>query len=129
MAYRLCLEEKYTRVNKLSECLNVRPSSVSKMISRLVELGYLEYDSFDSIRLTGKGRTTGAYLLKRHNIIECFFALVGSANPLEETELVEHMLCASTVLKIQALLTFFAENPDSDQLFKSFRDTAAFPEV
>ncbi|MBA4700140.1 MAG: DtxR family transcriptional regulator [Ruminococcus sp.] len=129
MAYRLCLEESYTRVNKLSECLNVRPSSVSKMVSRLVKLGYLEYDRLDSILLTEEGRITGAYLLERHNIIEHFFALAGSSNPLEETELVEHMLSSSTVLRIQTLLKFFEENPDIHRRFKSFRDRTVFPET
>lgn len=129
MTYRLCIEEKYTRINRLSEYLHVRPSSASKMVSRLVELGYLEYDSLGSILLTGKGRKVGAYLLERHNIMERFFTLVGSANCLEETELVEHMLCPSTVLKIKALMEFFAQNPDIVQQFKSFADNVTFSEI
>lgn len=129
MTYRLCLEGHYTRINKLSERLNVRPPSASKMISRLMKLGYLEYDSLDSIMLTEEGRKAGAYLLERHNIIERFLSLVGSANPLEETELVEHMLCTCTVLKIQALLEFFAQNPDIEKQLESFRNTVVSSEV
>ena len=124
MAYRLCIEEGYTRINKLSESLNVRPSSASKMVSRLSELGFLEYDRLDSIRLTEEGKATGAYLLERHHIMERFFSLVGSSNPLEETELVEHMLCSSTVFKIQAMLEFFAKNPDIIQQLRPFIDLA-----
>lgn len=127
MVYRLCLEEKYTRVSKLSERLHVRPSSASKMILKLVELGYLKYDSYESILLTEAGRTTGAYLLERHNIIERFFLLLGSDNPLEETELVEHVLGASTVLKIEALLSFM-QNPDIHKQYKSLRNTVISPE-
>lgn len=122
MAYRLCIKESYTRINKLSECLNVRPSSTSKMVSRLVELGYLKYDNHTGILLTDKGKKTGEYLLERHNILEYFFTFIGSSNPLEETELVEHMLCPSTVYKIQSLLDFFASNPDVSKKFKSFRN-------
>ncbi|MGC6175080.1 metal-dependent transcriptional regulator [Lacrimispora sp. 38-1] len=129
MAYRLCLEENYTRVNKLSERLHVRPSSASKMVARLVGLGYLEYDSFESILLTGEGRTAGAYLLERHNTVERFFIMVGSPNPLEEAELVEHTLSTLTVLEIKALLEFFTQNPDIEKQFKKFRDTVVFPEI
>lgn len=129
MAYRLCLEENYIRINKLSDSLHVRPSSTSKMVSRLVELGFLEYDSLDRILLTEEGKRTGAYLLERHHIMERFFTLVGSSNSLEETELVEHMLCSSTVLKIQALLEFFAQNPAISQQLKLFLNTATFPEA
>jgi len=120
MVYRLCLEENYTRINKLSANLHVRPSSASKMISKLVELGYLEYDSLDSILLTAEGRTSGAYLLERHHIMERFFTLIGSENPLEETELVEHMLCSSSVLRIQAMLDFFVQNANIEKQLKSF---------
>lgn len=128
MAYRLCREKEYTRINKLSESLHVRPSSASKMVSRLAQLGYLEYDSHERILLTEEGRTTGAYLLERHHIMEKFFTLLGSENPLEETELAEHILYSSTVLRIQALLEFFAQNPAVNQQFKSYIDSAVFLE-
>lgn len=120
MVYRLCREENYTRINKLSERLNVKPSSASKMVARLVELGLLTYDRLDSIRLTEEGTVTGAYLLKRHHIVEQFLSLIGSPNPLEETELVEHVLCSSTVFRIQALLKFFQQSEDIRQRLKAF---------
>jgi len=123
MVYRLCLEDKYTRINKLSKSLHVRPSSASKMVSKLVELGFLEYDNLDCIRLTEKGNSTGAYLLERHRIVERFFSLIGSSNPLKEAELVEHMLCPSTVFKIQALIDFFEQNQELLQMFYSFIDS------
>ncbi|MGF7143904.1 Mn-dependent DtxR family transcriptional regulator [Anaerotaenia torta] len=128
MVYRLCIEENYTRINKLSDRLHVRPSSASKMVSRLVGLGYLEYDSFDSILLTNKGRAAGFYLLERHNIIERFFLMLGSPHPLEETELIEHTLSPMTVLEIKALLDFFTQNSDIERQFKAFRDSVVFPE-
>jgi Mn-dependent DtxR family transcriptional regulator len=90
-------------------------------------VGYLKYDSYESILLTEAGRTTGAYLLERHNIIERFFLLLGSDNPLVETELVEHVLSASTVLKIEALLSFM-QNPDIHKQYKSLRDAVISPE-
>ncbi|RFZ76984.1 DtxR family transcriptional regulator [Lacrimispora amygdalina] len=128
MTYRLCLEEDYTRINKLSEKLNVRPPSASKMVSKLVELDFLKYNNLDNILLTTEGRITGAYLLERHNIIESFFTLVGSANALEETELVEHTLGSATVFRIKRLLEFFTQNPSVNQEFQSFMDLSAFPE-
>ncbi len=124
MVYRLCLEENYTRINKLSENLHVMPSSASKMVARLVDLNYLNYDSLGSILLTEEGKVTGGYLLKRHQILEHFFTLIGSINPLEETELVEHMLCSSSVFRIQAMLEFFAQNPDIHQQLTSFLNSS-----
>lgn len=123
MVYRLCMFDKYTRINKLSQSLHVRPSSASKMVSKLVEFGFLEYDNLDCIRLTKKGDTAGSYLLERHHIMERFFTMIRSDNPLKETELVEHMLCPSTVFRIQALLDFLEQHQEFQQKFQSYMDS------
>ena len=128
MAYRLCLEESCIRINKLSERLHVRPPSASKMVSKLVQLGYLRYDRFENILLTDEGRVTGCYLLERHNTLEHFFIMLKSQRPLEEAEMVEHMLGDLTVLEIKVLMEFFIQNPDIEKQFKSFRDMVIFPE-
>lgn len=120
MAYRLCLQYSYARINKLSELLHVRPSSASKMISKLALLGYLEYDRYEIILLTQKGQETGAYLLKRHDIVESFLKLIGCQNPLEETELIEHSLSAATVLALGGLLEYFQSDSDAMSCFNSY---------
>jgi DtxR family transcriptional regulator, manganese transport regulator len=110
MVCRQCRENGYTRVNRISELLNVRPSSASKMIARLVKLGYLKYDLYDSILLEEKGEQEGAYLLYRHNTVEQFLRLIGNDDPLKEVELIEHALNVSTVEQVSNLLDFFTEN-------------------
>lgn len=121
MAYRLCMTENYTRVGRLSEKLHVKPSSASKMVYRLVEMGYLAYDQYDSIYLTKKGKEKGAYLLKRHDTIEEFLKMIGNTNPLVEVELVEHSLSRATIDKIEQLLDFFEANPDIVERYGNFK--------
>lgn len=125
MAYRLCMENDYARVGQLSEYLNVKASSTSKMISKLTELGYLKYDRYEIIQLTEHGRKLGEYLLKRHETVETFLKLVGSLNPLEETELIEHTLSTSTVSAIDILNAFF-EDEEVRQKYISFKEQAAY---
>lgn len=121
MTYRLCLQNNYTRVGKLSELLNVKPPSASKMISKLAYLGYLKYDRYDIIQLTELGSKTGAYLLKRHESVEEFLRLIGNANPLEETELIEHSLSAATLEDLNDLLAFFQINTAVQVSFNDFK--------
>jgi len=121
MAYRLCTENDYTRVVKLSELLNVRPSSASKMIFKLAGLGYLKYDRYEIIQLTENGREMGEYLLKRHETVESFLILIGSSNALEETELIEHSLSFSTVSDLITLLKFFETDSAAWNSFNSFK--------
>lgn len=121
MIYRLCIQDGYTRVGKLSMKLNVRPSSVSKMAHRLISLGLLSYDNCDSIRLTDKGKTIGNYLIERHKTIEEFLSLLGNSAPLEETELIEHSVTPETVIRIKTLLEFFQSDESLKKSFISFQ--------
>ncbi|MEA4899697.1 metal-dependent transcriptional regulator [Bacillota bacterium Meth-B3] len=124
MVFRLSLECGYARVGRLSEMLHVKPSSTSKMIFRLVDLGYLEYDRYDSILLTEKGKEKGAYLLKRHDIVERFLGFIGNPNPLKEAELVEHSLEKDTTFRLRTLLEFFSQDDEARKRYEAFRAKA-----
>lgn len=121
MTYRLCLESNYARIGKLSELLNVKPPSTSKMISKLAYLGYLKYDRYDIIQLTELGWEVGAYLLRRHEIVENFLRLIGNADPLKETELIEHSLSSSTLDELAELLAFFSSDTSALDRYLDFR--------
>lgn len=126
MTYRLCLHNNYARVGKLSELLNVKPPSASKMISKLSYLGYLKYDRYDIIQLTELGWDVGAYLLKRHETVENFLRFIGNANPLEETELIEHSLSPDTVDGLRELMEFVQTDAYIEKSFHSFRQRAGY---
>ena len=120
MVYRLCLTGRYTRIGKLSEALHVHPSSASKMVMKLCEKGFVEYDKYEIILPTEKGKDAGAYLMRRHQTIERFLALLGSGEPLVETELIEHVVSAGTVCLINTLLAFFEGNPQARRELERF---------
>jgi Mn-dependent DtxR family transcriptional regulator len=106
MVYRLCKEHDFARVGQLAGLLNVKAPSASKMIVKLSALGYLKYDRYELIQLTERGQSMGEYLLKRHETLEDFLTLIGSPDPLEETELIEHSLSLATVTNLSVLMKF-----------------------
>lgn len=121
MIFRLCSKEGYTRVGKLAELLHVKPSSASKMMMKLTEMGYLKYDRYEIILLTESGRKAGEYLLDRHNTVEQFLILTGSGDALEETELIEHSLSKKTVSSLKTFLQFFETDKESRKRFEEFK--------
>ena len=125
MIYRLCEKAGYARVGRLSGLLHVKPSSASKMIMKLSQMGFLKYDRYEIILLTDSGRAAGAYLLERHNTVEHFLLLVGSSDSLEETELIEHSLSAATVARLNTLLEFFQSDPEAKKRFAEFKSNSA----
>lgn len=124
MIYRFCCKDGYTRVGKLSEGLHVKPSSASKMIFKLADMGYIKYDRYEIVQLTDIGKENGAYLLLRHNIVEEFLQFIGSENALEETELIEHSLSPSTIKSVHTLLEFFKSNDQTVKDYQQYNEKA-----
>lgn len=113
MVYRCYLNEKYVRVTKVAQMLNVRDSSVSKMMKKLGDMSLIKYEKYELITLTDKGLILGKYLLERHNIIEEFLKnLGGSEETLKETELIEHVVSKDTVQCLKSLNEFLKCNPE-----------------
>ena len=121
MIYRNSLVEGYMRINTISELLNVAAPSATKMIQKLTKLGLLDYKKYGIIFLTENGKEIGKFLLERHNIIEIFLRNLGvKEDVLVETELIEHNLSATTLLKINLFNKFLIQNPQIAKKYHEF---------
>lgn len=122
MIYRNSLEDGYTRINNLSECLNVQAPSATKMVQKLSKHGLVDYEKYGVIKLTDKGKNMGQFLLNRHNTIETFFKLIGlNENILINIELIEHNITIDALSKIEILNSFFEFNPEIVKNLENFR--------
>ncbi len=123
MTYRLARDKGYTRVGDLATALNVQPPSASKMVQKLVEMGYLQFEKYGVIELSKKGRKHGQYLLTRHETLERFLSIIGVKEQLlEETEKIEHYISPETIEKIMLLVAFMEDNPEWLQAFRDFQN-------
>jgi len=113
MAYRLGKAKGYTRIGDLAEALHVQPPSASKMVQKLSDLGYFNYQKYGLIEFTIQGQDLGNYLLSRHQIIDRFLTLIGvTQGGLEETEKIEHNLSEETVHRLELLVSFLAQSDE-----------------
>lgn len=101
------------RIRNLAEQLHVQPSSASKMVHNLADAGYVRFPRYGYIVLTEKGLMTGAYLLRRHEVLHTFLCLLNhSSNELEQVEKIEHFINDSTLKNLEALtLKLMQKNP------------------
>lgn len=121
MIYRNSLILGYTRINELSKSLNIRPSSATKMVQKLSQIGFVQYEKYGIIKLTQKGEIMGKFLLKRHSIIESFLIDIGvEKDILVNIELIEHSVTRETLEKIELLNTFLKQNKDIKEKFQKF---------
>lgn len=124
MIYRLSGDDGYTRINELSSALNVQPPSVTRMVRKLSDSGFVNYERYGSITLTEKGKLKGNMLLIRHNVIENFLRAIGvSEGILEETEKIEHTISKETLNCIIDYLNFLNDNPDIKKKFEVYRNS------
>ena len=105
MICRQARMEGYARINFLAHRLNVRPSSASKMVYQLRELGLVSFEKYGLIRPTSAGTELGAYLLYRHDLLHRFFCWVnGTTVELEQVEQVEHYIRKETLHNLEQLM-------------------------
>ncbi|HEY8500114.1 MAG TPA: iron dependent repressor, metal binding and dimerization domain protein [Clostridia bacterium] len=121
MIYRNIGQEGYMRINMLSELLNVKPSSATRMVQKLKELGLIYYEKYGIIFLSEDGKEYGRFLLERHNVVEKFLKSLGiKENLLTETELVEHNISKNTMERINKLNQILEAHPEIISEFESF---------
>lgn len=112
--YLLSLDKGYTRVSDVADALSVHPSSASKMAQKLGESGYIEYEKYGRISLTGKGRRIGKQLLDRHLLLERFLRQIGVPEQRIEGEVeqLEHHFSWSTLELLRDLVINLEEEQE-----------------
>ena len=109
MICRCTRKDGFARVNTLAKDLHVAPSSSSKMVQKLRQMGLVEALPYGVVRPTEKGLLAGDYLLYRHELLCCFFCrLNGTQNELEQVEKIEHFMSRTTV---ESIARWLEEHP------------------
>ncbi len=67
-------EKRVVKTNDLAKKLNVKPSSVTEMLAKLSEKGYIEYQPYYGAVLTQKGEELAKRIKRYHKIFETFFS-------------------------------------------------------
>ena len=121
--HELIQEKGYARVVDIASSLQVTQASVTSMVQKLDELGFLNYQKYRGLVLTDKGRTVAAAIQKRHTILSRFFSLFGldPATQLQDIEGIEHHLSPATLQILVDLAAFFENNPLLLEQFKESR--------
>ena len=103
----------YANTIDISRYMNVSAPSVTKMLQRLDENGYLEYEKYRGINLTTKGNALAGAVRQKHGILLEFFMMLGidydAAN--QDAEGMEHHLNPKTIKQLRKFVTFLKANP------------------
>lgn len=104
--YELILEKGYATTVDISSYLNVSSPSVTKMMQKLDETGYLKYEKYRGIKLTNEGTRIARNIRNRHGLLAEFFMIIGideeTAN--NDAEGIEHHLHPETMKKLEEFI-------------------------
>ncbi|MGC6421401.1 MAG: metal-dependent transcriptional regulator [Flavobacteriaceae bacterium] len=72
LIYKMCEEEQPVTVSSLSHRLGVSKSSVSNMLKKLVQMGWVDTAPYQPIALTAQGKRMADKVVAKHRLIESF---------------------------------------------------------
>src|SRR3954468_20414690 len=121
--HELIREKGYARVVDIASSLQVKQASVTGMVQKLGELGYLNYEKYRGLVLTEKGLAIATKIKKRHEALSRFFSLLGldAETQKHDIEGIEHHLSPDTLDVLADLANYFEKNPETLQRFPKSR--------
>jgi len=117
--YTLEAGEGSVTTTALAERLDVRPASVSGMVSKLTALGLVEHEPYRGVRLTEHGTRVALEVVRHHRLLELFLVenLGMSWDEVHaEAEVLEHVLSEELEELIAAKLGDPAFDPHGDPI-------------
>jgi Mn-dependent transcriptional regulator len=121
--YTLKKKKEYSN-KKLAEYLNISPASVSEMIKKLVNEGYLTIEK-KKVNLTEKGSNFALDIIRKHRVWEVFlFEKLGydKEDVHKEAEILEHVTSNKLLQKLEKFLFYPKECPHGSPIFYDLKD-------
>ena len=111
--YELVQQKGYTTTIDISQYLNVSSPSVTKMVKRLDETGYLKYEKYRGICLTRQGIDVAMSIHQRHSLLAEFLKMIGVDKDIanKDAEGIEHHLHPQTLKKLEEFVKTIKKEP------------------
>jgi DtxR family Mn-dependent transcriptional regulator len=103
----------------LADRLDVRPASVTGMIQRLAELGFVYHEPYRGVRLTDRGRRVALEMLRHHRLLETYLKQVLGYSWDEvhdEAERLEHVISERFEARIAEAMGHPTHDPHGDPI-------------
>ena len=110
---------KIVNTSSIAAALKISSASVTDMLKRLSENGYITYTPYYGVRLTKKGDKTALKVIRRHRLLELFLVeALGYTwdNVHEEAERLEHVVSEELESRIDAFLGNPRYDPHGDPI-------------
>lgn len=103
----------YARVTDLAETLDIGRSTVSTMVRKLAQRGFVNYERYRGFTLTEQGRKIALQIRTRHETLVRFLRHLDLPEKivLTDVEGIEHHLSNQTLARLKLIADYWQENP------------------
>jgi DtxR family Mn-dependent transcriptional regulator len=122
----------HTRTKDIAFALGIKPPSVVEMLKRLNDMGLVEYQKYEGVNLTPKGRDIARVIKDRHETIRTFLEIINVPKKIANKDacIIEHEVEPETIRQLKSLVQFVQSAPDYPQWlehFETFCETGVHP--
>ncbi|MBE6487922.1 MAG: metal-dependent transcriptional regulator [Methanosphaera stadtmanae] len=117
--YKKSLSNNMAKTTEISKDLGIAPGSVTQMLKKLEEDGYVNYYQYKGVRLTDKGFKIARKIVRKHRILETFlYETLGieMEDLHEQACAMEHSLSDEAERKLCQLLDYPDQCPDDHNI-------------
>jgi DtxR family Mn-dependent transcriptional regulator len=110
------------KTGEISSEMSVRPSSVTEMLQKLQEQGYIKYEPYKGATLTDFGKKIARELMKKHKIIADFLEIIGIERELAEADAcqIKHHVTVKTLERLGKFVEFINNAPQEPKWIEHF---------
>jgi len=124
---KIVTDKGYAQVKDISRALDVGPSSVTGMLKKLTDEGYINYEKYGGVTLTQKGKETASNTKKKYTTIKDFLTALGISEHVAEDDAckMEHVIAPDTYDVFLRFCEFAMTEKGSNQIehFKKYCET------
>ena len=108
----------------IAERMKVSKPTVTSIVKKLHNQGYLIHEKYRGLKLTSKGKRLAEEMQKKHRLITTFLVLFGVEEEVarEDAEKIEHGLHAETLARLKAFTEFILANPELIKRYRAATD-------
>lgn len=117
--YHLAEKTNNVQTNAIAEQMQTKPASVTDMMKKLAEKGFVDYIKYQGVTLTEKGRNAAIDIVRKHRLWEVF--LVDKLNfkwdeVHDVAEELEHIKSDALIERLDEFLGFPKSDPHGDPI-------------
>lgn len=122
-------EEYFVPMGTLAKHLNLTAGTITTMVKRFVEDGWIEYQPRKGCRLTEKGLCLALQQQRKHRLIEFFLTnrlMMDTKDVHHEAEVLEHALSDKVLAYLDEFLGFPERDPHGQPIFRSVEEYRSY---